>query len=1735
MCESFVALVPDLERVLTRAVNSAYASDAVAASDVIFRIGAYISKLADSGWAVSADQSTKPLKRSTSAAEIHEVEVALRAGLQLAIQRGGSLQEVLLTLSETLSRAKAPPPGVQAPEQRWTLIREHVRAVYGTVHSNGGRDKPKALAREASRDLGSSLTPCTAAERWRLTLARTRPAWTAPRIKDAVQPPSLALAKSFDGSFGPTAPAIAQAIKVASHDEAAGEPQPALSRTASSVEPPASARAVMSHSLPADPTILRKTLPNGLGILVQDNAMPSREVSIRLVVSAGSLDEADDQRGIAHLVEHLCFMGSHHFPRAGQIEQVMAQLGCTLGADVNATTTWDQIYFDLNVPLLTAGMQSNRAGWLDRLVLGLYALADMCGRALMRSVDIAHERMIVIEELRRARNESAGAHDEWCGLWHGTRLQARQPVGLVGAVRSCPDDRIRDFYRQHFRPHRCHLLVVGDLPTSTAASTAAALERARAAFAALRRSAATTETERDTAEAELQALRTKAAAALAADAAKATETADKLGQGVDATSSAMMSGTDVIRKLATEIFGALEPDGPCMTMAEAGLQSDSAGATSMETNFVDTPACQPAGGSVEMERTYRPVGLAAADGTQYALMASGGDAIAQTQSAIVIGCRRPICSSTTYEGQRDELMELIAQMVFTSFMENVCARHLHIHGSTHAGDAHTPRKVERVTMAIEMGVSEPLTTALEALQFAISWTGIAGSAGDGSEATADDADGAADADDVGDYVTIDAPVVSEPLIWADAVSLAAVKHVLHMLAYWREAGPSYLEVQNAINLAREHLLPVLCEAIHTCSSPELVKGYTPACVRGEVIAADLGTVNDIDGGRSPSKTLAAYEAMLDTIAPADVIAARARWIGQSECGALRSSHTSDTEQALHISLQLKLPKRMSTEDSHAEAWSTAATDALAEVWSEACAMPIKALEETPAVRAVLKDRLLQDRRLGFAATGEKSAYLDRILGDALEADEQAARGLGSACDPLGQVLPPGEVIASQEVAESAPRVSQTSAVSKPPPSLSRLASWDDGGAKAIATTTKRRMTNGMELTYQHVTNAAFEEATALDNLWLTVKVEAIGRGRMELLAALQSRMQSRAMVCSTSDSAENDPPGDPISPEARVESGSTLGPLEEIVDEASIEQCMFLVDSCTQVASHFLWGQFAPLKAAQKEIETMPTEDASIQATDTIALRAAISSSMAGILQRLTCTLGALERRMQISCVPPGQMPLLLRCIHAIMSGPSGSSGAACSAEDSIDPAQERMLRRSLETCAQALEASLALPTYAKTVFDEVIGQVTHGAVDSTLRERIDNTRWLASHPTAWRVALRLFVWCFGAPASADRWKVTVRGDLASLGAAKLDQQMAKYLGGLGGALPGATSTGNTVVRAMEQEEQQGACNALMQALVSCKRLHDSRGVPYALHESSMSNGDADPGGILSTELARHYCVLGGEADAARVHLTFPLAPLLESGIGAMLHNFLHDVVVSAAAQALRDELRARLKGTYHVSLQVTRLANEAALPGATAISFTCALKSVRRLLRGAVRVLQRLQGEGASDGEIVLATRSVCEKMRREKSTALGAIARAAVQGSYVTIPDDVERRLAAWALGVMCQGQARAQTFQAVFPLDERSAVVLQPGPTHPPDKCKWPAGVRVCSWAHSGVGDYVAEADQGDDDAVEAEEKGIHVTQEETQPHSMEVLGELQRQPGHSRRCACCQRHFSDAQGRCEACVP
>ena len=210
---------------------------------------------------------------------------------------------------------------------------------------------------------------------------------------------------------------------------------------------------VPTDSLPFDAAVTRGTLPNGLQYYIRRNTRPENRVMLQLAVKAGSVDEADDQQGLAHFLEHMAFNGTRRF-KPGELIAALEATGARLGPHVNAYTSFDETVYMFQLPTDKEGLVQT----------GFQALADFAGGMTLDSAEIDKERGVVIEEWRGGLGAGARLRDQQIPvLYHESKYAERLPIGKPEILKTFKPDRLRAFYTTWYRPDRMAVVAVGDV------------------------------------------------------------------------------------------------------------------------------------------------------------------------------------------------------------------------------------------------------------------------------------------------------------------------------------------------------------------------------------------------------------------------------------------------------------------------------------------------------------------------------------------------------------------------------------------------------------------------------------------------------------------------------------------------------------------------------------------------------------------------------------------------------------------------------------------------------------------------------------------------------------------------------------------------------------------------------------------------------------------------------------------------------------------------------------------------------------------------------------------------------------------------------------------------------------------------------------------------------------------------------------------------------------------------
>jgi len=207
------------------------------------------------------------------------------------------------------------------------------------------------------------------------------------------------------------------------------------------------------EALSLDPEVATGTLDNGLTYFVRENQEPENRISLQLVVNAGSLQEEEDQQGLAHLLEHMAFNGTENFEKQELIDY-LEMVGMDFGPEINAYTSFDETVYKLEIP-------GDDPEILDTALLILH---DWARGITLDPEEVDKERKVVVEEWRLSRGAAGRIQDQQLPvLFSGARHAQRLPIGKMDVVEKAPVEELRDFYTTWYRPDLMAVIAVGDM------------------------------------------------------------------------------------------------------------------------------------------------------------------------------------------------------------------------------------------------------------------------------------------------------------------------------------------------------------------------------------------------------------------------------------------------------------------------------------------------------------------------------------------------------------------------------------------------------------------------------------------------------------------------------------------------------------------------------------------------------------------------------------------------------------------------------------------------------------------------------------------------------------------------------------------------------------------------------------------------------------------------------------------------------------------------------------------------------------------------------------------------------------------------------------------------------------------------------------------------------------------------------------------------------------------------
>ena len=216
----------------------------------------------------------------------------------------------------------------------------------------------------------------------------------------------------------------------------------------------ASAQQPQMPPIPTDPNVRIGKLENGLTYYIRHNELPEKRADFYIAQKVGSILEEDNQRGLAHFLEHMCFNGTTNFPGKGIINW-LETIGVRFGENLNAYTSIEETVYNIgNVPVI-------RDGIVDSCLLILH---DWANDLTLAEAEIDNERGVIHEEWRTGQGAMMRMYEQALPkAMEGSKYGHRLPIGTIEVIDNFPYQALRDYYEAWYRPDQQGIIVVGDI------------------------------------------------------------------------------------------------------------------------------------------------------------------------------------------------------------------------------------------------------------------------------------------------------------------------------------------------------------------------------------------------------------------------------------------------------------------------------------------------------------------------------------------------------------------------------------------------------------------------------------------------------------------------------------------------------------------------------------------------------------------------------------------------------------------------------------------------------------------------------------------------------------------------------------------------------------------------------------------------------------------------------------------------------------------------------------------------------------------------------------------------------------------------------------------------------------------------------------------------------------------------------------------------------------------------
>ena len=206
--------------------------------------------------------------------------------------------------------------------------------------------------------------------------------------------------------------------------------------------------------LPVDPNVRTGKLENGLTYYIRNNGLPENRADFYIAQKVGSMQEEDNQAGLAHFLEHMAFNGTQNFPGKSMLNYLQDN-GIKFGTNINAYTSFDEtVYFMTNIPTTNQHLMDS----------ALLVLHDWSNAIALEEEELENERGVIREEWRTRGGAQQRLWDQLLPkMYPDSKYAKRMPIGSIDVINNFKPEEIRAYYHKWYRPDLQGIILVGNV------------------------------------------------------------------------------------------------------------------------------------------------------------------------------------------------------------------------------------------------------------------------------------------------------------------------------------------------------------------------------------------------------------------------------------------------------------------------------------------------------------------------------------------------------------------------------------------------------------------------------------------------------------------------------------------------------------------------------------------------------------------------------------------------------------------------------------------------------------------------------------------------------------------------------------------------------------------------------------------------------------------------------------------------------------------------------------------------------------------------------------------------------------------------------------------------------------------------------------------------------------------------------------------------------------------------